>query len=98
MTRHTYCLRAGDHRNKIVKSTGLLMAATGNYLTMEDHIVMMMAKCVGIKVISPERNCMTLSVSFPGNVFEKMRKLAEEQGVSINTLILKTQDEYIATV
>ena len=100
MNKVFFCFRPGKHRNKIIKNTGIRMIETGKTFTMSEHIVELMAKRVGIELSNKtkEKEVLSLSIAFPVNVYKAMRKLAADRGISINQLILKTEDEYRSSI
>ena len=89
-----FCLRTlGNSRDKIIKSCGKRMSASGNIMTMQDFIIQIMSKKVGMTVTITQSKASSLIINFPDDLYKEIGKLAVKKGVSTNALILKTVEE-----
>ena len=89
-----FCLRTlGNSRDKIIKSCGKRMSETGNLMTMQDFIIQIMSKKVGMTVPMTQNKPNSLIINFPDQLYSEIGKLAVKKGVSTNALILKTVEE-----
>lgn len=89
-----FCLRTlGSSRQQIIKACGKRMNNSGNIMTMQDFIIQIMSKKVGMSVEIQESKATSLIINFPDQLYSEIGKLAVKKGVSTNALILKTVEE-----